>query len=110
MSSGAPYPPPTDSGSSIYNPNNYSDGTDGTSVSTDESNVFTKLQYCSCAEPLATYISTVIPTTQWVQSAIQSASTNTAYVNVANTFSQLQHCSAVIPASTDTSNTMSTNE
>jgi hypothetical protein len=70
---------------------------DGSSlVSTNESNVFTQLHYCSSAEPLATDTSTVIPTTQWVQGAILNGTTNSAYVNVANTFSAIQSCSAIL--------------
>lgn len=92
MSSGAPYPPAIQTNGSIYNSDNYSNSADGSSlVSTNESNVFTQLQYCSSADT-----STVIPTTQWVQGAILNGATNSAYVNVANTFSAIQSYSAIL--------------
>ena len=109
MSSGAPYPAPIQTNGSIYNSDDYANSTDGTtSVSTNESNVFTQLQYCSSAEPLATDTSTVIPTTQWVQGAIVNGAINSAYVNVANTFSAIQNCSAILPASSDSTNIIPT--
>lgn len=92
----ASYPPPNDISSTIFNPDNYHDSSNSsTSVSTDESNVFTQLQYCSCAEPVASDNSTVIPTTQWVHSAIATDSVNNALINVANVFTQQQTC--VVP-------------
>ena len=77
----ASYNPPSNGyfpESSIYNSSYYimpSTNTGG-NVSTDESNTFTALQYCSATQPNVTDNSTIMPNTSWVQNVISSIPPN----------------------------------